>query len=168
MLDGAGLGDTNTTVPSMARSLDGSVPGCADLGEQASIFRSAFGRVCSRPQCCPMPYRVRDSICHALRCRGHPDRWRVGVDITGVNCRGQYLLDKIAGQSHMKNPVGGSPQRNPFLRAKERTDAGSSALRHPRSELITPPPQEVEPAFNNRKLHMRLPGFGAQMALGTD
>src|SRR4051812_5773038 len=45
----------------------------------------------------------------------------------------------------------------PFLRAKERTDAGSSALRHPRSELIAPLPQEVEPAFNNRKLHMRLP-----------
>src|SRR3954451_5502890 len=47
----------------------------------------------------------------------------------------------------------------PFLRAKERTDAGSSALRHPRSELIAPLPQEVEPAFNNRKLHMRLPWF---------
>src|SRR4051794_34541204 len=45
----------------------------------------------------------------------------------------------------------------PFLRAKERTDAGSSAFRHPRSELIAPLPQEVEPAFNNRKLHMRLP-----------
>src|SRR3954454_19865773 len=45
----------------------------------------------------------------------------------------------------------------PFLRAKERTDAGSSALRHPRSELIAPLAQEVEPAFNNRKLHMRLP-----------
>src|SRR3954468_19477449 len=45
----------------------------------------------------------------------------------------------------------------PLLRAKERTDAGSSALRHPRSELIAPLPQEVEPAFNNRKLHMRLP-----------
>src|SRR4051794_20111926 len=50
----------------------------------------------------------------------------------------------------------------PFLRAKERTDAGSSAFRHPRSELIAPLPQEVEPAFNNRKLHMRLPwGFAA-------
>src|SRR4051812_48871668 len=48
----------------------------------------------------------------------------------------------------------------PFLRAKERTDAGSSAFRRPRSELIAPLPQEVEPAFNNRKLHMRLPcGF---------
>src|SRR4051794_13751443 len=46
---------------------------------------------------------------------------------------------------------------DPFLRAKERTDAGSSAFRHPRSELIAPLPQEVEPAFNNRKLHMRLP-----------
>src|SRR4051812_44630649 len=45
----------------------------------------------------------------------------------------------------------------PFLRAKERTDAGSSAFRHPRSELIAPLPQEVEPAFNNRKLYMRLP-----------
>src|SRR3954467_14329860 len=45
----------------------------------------------------------------------------------------------------------------PFLRAKERTDAGSSAFRHPRSELTAPLPQEVEPAFNNRKLHMRLP-----------
>ena len=45
----------------------------------------------------------------------------------------------------------------PLLRAKERTDAGSSAFRHPRSELIAPLPQEVEPAFNNRKLHMRLP-----------
>src|SRR3954451_9517105 len=45
----------------------------------------------------------------------------------------------------------------PFLRAKERTDAGSSAFRHPRSELIAPLPQEAEPAFNNRKLHMRLP-----------
>src|SRR4051812_34217719 len=45
----------------------------------------------------------------------------------------------------------------PFLRAKERTDTGSSAFRHPRSELIAPLPQEVEPAFNNRKLHMRLP-----------
>src|SRR4051794_19096337 len=45
----------------------------------------------------------------------------------------------------------------PFLRAKERTDAGSSAFRHPRSELIARLPQEVEPAFNNRKLHMRLP-----------
>src|SRR3954465_4947738 len=45
----------------------------------------------------------------------------------------------------------------PFLRAKERTDVGSSAFRHPRSELIAPLPQEVEPAFNNRKLHMRLP-----------
>src|SRR3954452_15841573 len=45
----------------------------------------------------------------------------------------------------------------PFLRAKKRTDAGSSAFRHPRSELIAPLPQEVEPAFNNRKLHMRLP-----------
>src|SRR4051795_5236156 len=45
----------------------------------------------------------------------------------------------------------------PFLRAKERTDAGSSAFRHPRFELIAPLPQEVEPAFNNRKLHMRLP-----------
>src|SRR4051812_11807123 len=48
----------------------------------------------------------------------------------------------------------------PFLRAKERTDAGSSAFRHPRSELIAPLPQEVEPAFNNRKLHMRLPCLG--------
>src|SRR3954452_15726775 len=45
----------------------------------------------------------------------------------------------------------------PFLRAQERTDAGSSAFRHPRSELIAPLPQEVEPAFNNRKIHMRLP-----------
>src|SRR3954452_1120776 len=45
----------------------------------------------------------------------------------------------------------------PFLRAKERTDAGSSAFRHPRSELTAPLPPEVEPAFNNRKLHMRLP-----------
>src|SRR3954467_2011377 len=45
----------------------------------------------------------------------------------------------------------------PFLGAKERTDVGSSAFRHPRSELIAPLPQEVEPAFNNRKLHMRLP-----------
>src|SRR4051812_50147113 len=45
----------------------------------------------------------------------------------------------------------------PFLRAKEHTDAGSAAFRHPRSELIAPLPQEVEPAFNNRKLHMRLP-----------
>src|SRR4051812_35271832 len=45
----------------------------------------------------------------------------------------------------------------PLLRAKERTDAGSSAFWHPRSELIAPLPQEVEPAFNNRKLHMRLP-----------
>src|SRR4051812_2243791 len=47
----------------------------------------------------------------------------------------------------------------PFLRAKERTDAGSSAFRHPRSELIAPLPQEVEPAFNNRKLYMRLPWY---------
>src|SRR3954463_10611032 len=45
----------------------------------------------------------------------------------------------------------------PLLRAKERTDAGSSAFRHPRSELIAPLPQEAAPAFNNRKLHMRLP-----------
>src|SRR4051812_23497487 len=44
-----------------------------------------------------------------------------------------------------------------FLRANDRTDAGSSAFRHPRSELTAPLPQEVEPAFNNRKLHMRLP-----------
>src|SRR3954447_1575812 len=49
----------------------------------------------------------------------------------------------------------------PFLRAQERPDAGSSALRHPRSELIAPLPQEVEPAFNNRKLHMRLPWSGS-------
>jgi hypothetical protein len=45
----------------------------------------------------------------------------------------------------------------PLLRAKERTDAGSSAFRHPRSELIVPLPQEAGPAFNNRKVHMRLP-----------
>src|SRR4051812_21827050 len=53
----------------------------------------------------------------------------------------------------------------PFLRAKERTDAASSAFRHPRSELIAPLPQEVEPAFNNRKLHMRLPCRGALRGL---
>src|SRR3954469_14927446 len=45
----------------------------------------------------------------------------------------------------------------PLLRAKERTDAGSSPFRHPRSELIAPLLQEAPPAFNNRKLHMRLP-----------
>ena len=45
----------------------------------------------------------------------------------------------------------------PLLRAEERTDAGSSAFRHPQSELIAPLPQEAAPAFNNRKLHMRLP-----------
>src|SRR5215217_1590232 len=45
----------------------------------------------------------------------------------------------------------------PLLRAKERTDASSSPFRHPRSELIAPLPQEAPPAFNNRKLHMRLP-----------
>src|SRR3954454_17923625 len=53
----------------------------------------------------------------------------------------------------------------PFLRAKERTDAGSSAFRQPRSELIAPLPQEVEPAFNNRNLHMRLPWREAKAAL---
>src|SRR5215212_1984436 len=45
----------------------------------------------------------------------------------------------------------------PLLRAKERTDAGSSPFRHPRSELIAPLLQEAPSAFNNRKLHMRLP-----------
>ena len=45
----------------------------------------------------------------------------------------------------------------PLLRAKERTDAGSSAFRYPRSELIAPLSQKAAPAFNNRKLHMRLP-----------
>ena len=30
----------------------------------------------------------------------------------------------------------------PLLRAKERTDAGSSAFQHPRSELIAPLPQD--------------------------
>src|SRR6476660_8211387 len=54
----------------------------------------------------------------------------------------------------------------PFLRAKEHTDAGSSAFRHPRSELIAPLPQEVEPAFNNRKLHMRLPWVAPFYPLG--
>src|SRR5918993_685777 len=49
----------------------------------------------------------------------------------------------------------------PLLRAKERTDAGSSAFRYPRSELKAPLRQEVEPAFNNRKLHMRLPWMAA-------
>src|SRR3954447_12778140 len=48
----------------------------------------------------------------------------------------------------------------PLLRAKERTDAGSSPFRHPRSELIAPLLQEAPPAFNNRKLHMRLPWDG--------
>ena len=46
---------------------------------------------------------------------------------------------------------------DPLLRAKERIDAGSSPFRHPRSELIAPLLQEAAPAFNNRKLHMRLP-----------
>src|SRR3954470_23855596 len=45
----------------------------------------------------------------------------------------------------------------PLLGAKERTDAGSSPFRHPRSELIAPLLQEAPSAFNNRKLHMRLP-----------
>src|SRR4051795_8590062 len=45
----------------------------------------------------------------------------------------------------------------PLLRAKERTDAGSSPFRHPRSKLIAPLLQEAPSAFNNRKLHMRLP-----------
>src|SRR4051794_35453466 len=48
----------------------------------------------------------------------------------------------------------------PLLRAKERTDAGSSPFRHPRSELIAPLLQEAPSAFNNRKLHMRLPWAG--------
>ena len=46
---------------------------------------------------------------------------------------------------------------DPLLRAKERIDAGFSPFRHPRSELIAPLLQEAAPAFNNRKLHMRLP-----------
>src|ERR687898_336974 len=45
----------------------------------------------------------------------------------------------------------------PLLRAEERTDAGSSAFQHPQSELIAPLLQEAAPAFNNRKLHIRLP-----------
>ena len=53
-----------------------------------------------------------------------------------------------------------------MLRAKERTDAGSSAFRHPRSELMAPLLQEAVPAFNNRKLHMRLPWPSLVVAAG--